>query len=102
MGNSPSKLWPTVAPQWMLDLPESLESFCYRMYKCFIYDDRYMMYVSGLVNTLILTGLALLMGLGGGGDFLITLLLLFKAHGKDIVVLDHPFECGCYYFKKER
>ena len=53
-------------------------------------------------GSLIAIGLALLMGLGGGGDFLITLLLLFKAHGKDIVVLDHPFECGCYYFKKEK
>ena len=63
MGNSPSKLWPTVAPQWMLDLPESMENFCYRLYKCFIYDDRYMMYVKGLLNTLILTALALLMGI---------------------------------------
>ena len=63
MGNSPSKLWPTVAPQWMLDLPESLENFFYRLYKCFIYDERYMMYVKGLANTLILTALALLMGI---------------------------------------
>ena len=63
MGNSPSKLWPTVAPEWMLNLPDSLESFCYRMYKCFIYDERYMMYVKGLANTLILTALALLMGI---------------------------------------
>ena len=63
MGNSPSKLWPTVAPEWILNLPESLENFFYRMYKCFIYDDRYMMYVKGLANTLILTALALLMGI---------------------------------------
>ena len=63
MGNSPSKLWPTVAPEWMLNLPESLENFFYRMYKCFIYDDRYMMYIEGLGNTLILTALALLMGI---------------------------------------
>ena len=63
MGNSPSKLWPTVAPEWMLNLPESLEAFCYRMYKCFFYQDRYMMYVEGLINTLILTALALLMGI---------------------------------------
>ena len=63
MGNSPSKLWPTVAPEWMLNLPDSLENFFYRMYKCFIYDERYMMYVKGLANTLILTALALLMGI---------------------------------------
>ena len=63
MGNSPSALWPTVAPQWMLNLPESLENIFYRMYKCFIYQDRYMMYVEGLANTLILTAMALLMGI---------------------------------------
>ena len=63
MGNNPAKLWPTVAPEWMLNLPESLEAFCYRMYKCFFFKDRYMMYVEGLINTLILTALALLMGI---------------------------------------
>lgn len=52
-------------------------------------------------GNLVAIGLALVMALGGGGDVLITLLLLFKAKGKDIVVLDHPFECGCYYFTKD-
>ena len=43
---------------------------------------------------------AIMKALGGGGDFTITLLLLFKAKGKDLIVLDHPHECGCYYFCK--
>ena len=59
---SPGKSWPSVAPQWILDLPESLEEFCFDIYKCFIYDNRYEMYISGLLNTLIMTFLALLMG----------------------------------------
>jgi len=57
-----SKLWPEVAPQWILNLPEKLEDLCYDIYKCFIYDNRYEMYIEGLINTLILTFLALLMG----------------------------------------
>ena len=63
MGISPAKLWPEVAPQWILDLPEGLEEVCYKVYKCFIFDDRYKMYVTGLGNTLLLTALALLMGI---------------------------------------
>lgn len=57
-----SKLWPEVAPQWILNLPEKHEDLCYDIYKCFIYDNRYEMYIEGLINTLILTFLALLMG----------------------------------------
>ena len=57
--------------------------------------------IACMTGNLIAIGLALIMALGGGGDVLVTLLLLFKANGKDIVVLDHPFECGCYYFVKE-
>ena len=66
MGPGPAKLWPTVAPQWILDLPEWLEDLCFRIYKCFIYDDRYEMFIEGLGNTLILTFLALLMGIALG------------------------------------
>lgn len=51
-------------------------------------------------GNLVAIGLALIMALGGGGDVLITVLLLLKTQGKDIVVLDHPCECGCYYFQK--
>ena len=62
MGPGPAKLWPTVAPQWILDLPEWLEGFCYDIYKCFIFDNRYEMYIEGLRNTLLMTLLALLIG----------------------------------------
>ncbi len=57
-----SEMWPQVAPQWILDAPEWFAEFCYDVYKCFIFDDRYMMYVRGLGNTLILTMLALVLG----------------------------------------
>ncbi len=66
MGPGPAKLWPTVAPQWILDLPEWLEGFCYDIYKCFIFDNRYEMYIEGLGNTLLMTFLALLIGVALG------------------------------------
>ena len=59
----PAQLWPEVAPQWILSLPKWLEEFCYDIYKSFIYDDRYEMYVRGLGNTLLLPAMATLMGL---------------------------------------
>ena len=62
MGPGPAKLWPTVAPQWILDLPQWLEDFCYDIYKCFIFDNRYELYIEGLGNTLLMTLLALLIG----------------------------------------
>lgn len=62
----PADLWQQVAPQWMLDAPESLSDFFYKLFKCFIYDDRYMMYLKGLKNTLILTFFALLIGIALG------------------------------------
>ncbi|MBE6973564.1 MAG: amino acid ABC transporter permease [Ruminococcaceae bacterium] len=66
MGPGPAKLWPEVAPQWILDLPEWLEGFCYDIYKCFIFDNRYEMYIEGLGNTLLMTFLALLIGVALG------------------------------------
>ncbi len=63
MRPGPAQLWPEVAPQWILSLPEGLEEFCYDLYKSFLFDDRYQMYVKGLGNTLLLTALALLMGI---------------------------------------
>ena len=59
----PAQLWPDVAPQWILSLPAGLEEFCYDVYKSFIYDNRYEMYVEGLGNTLLLTFFALIVGL---------------------------------------
>ena len=63
MGPGPAKLWPEVAPQWILDLPQWLEEFCFKIYKCFLYQDRYAMFIEGLGNTLLLTLQALLMGI---------------------------------------
>lgn len=63
MRPGPSTLWPDVAPQWILDLPEKLESFFFDIYKCFIFDNRYQLYVDGLINTLLLTLMALIMGI---------------------------------------
>ena len=59
----PAQLWPDVAPQWILNLPEGLEDFCYDIYKSFIFDDRYEMYIRGLGNTLLLTAMATAMGI---------------------------------------
>ena len=63
MGPSPSTLWPEIAPQWILNLPEWLEDICFNIYKCFFFDERYTYYIRGLSNTLLLTLLALLMGI---------------------------------------
>ena len=52
-----------VAPEWILNLPEALKDFCYDIYKSFIFQNRYELYVSGVTNTLILTLLALIMGI---------------------------------------
>lgn len=66
MKPSASQTWPLVAPDWILNLPEWLEDFCYDIYKCFIFDSRYEMYVKGLGNTLLLTFLALVLGVALG------------------------------------
>lgn len=62
MGPTPSQMWPTVAPEWILTAPEWLEEFCFDIYKCFLFDNRYEMYITGLRNTLLMTAFALLMG----------------------------------------
>jgi len=63
---TPAELWPTVAPEWILNSSQWLNDFCYKMYKCFIFNDRYMMFVKGLCNTLVLTFFALLIGVALG------------------------------------
>ena len=60
---TPGQLWPQVAPEWMLNLPEGLEDLFYRFYKSLIFDNRYEMYIEGLKNTLILTFFALMIGI---------------------------------------
>ena len=62
MGPSPAKLWPDVAPEWILNLPEWLEDICFDFYKSFLFDNRYEMYIEGLGNTLMMTFFALLLG----------------------------------------
>ena len=60
---TPGQLWPQVAPEWMLNLPDGLEDLFYRFYKSLIFDARYEMYIEGLKNTLILTFFALMIGI---------------------------------------
>ena len=60
---TPAQLWPTLAPDWMLNLPGWLEDFFFKLYKCFIYDERYMLFLKGLGNTLLLTFFALMIGI---------------------------------------
>ncbi len=55
--------WLATAPNWMLNAPEWLNEFFYKLFKCFIFDNRYMLYVKGLGNTLLLTFFALIIGL---------------------------------------
>jgi len=59
---TPQMLWPEVAPQWILNGPESVNDFFYKLYKCFIYDERYTLFFKGLGNTMLLTLFALLLG----------------------------------------
>ena len=62
MKPSASQTWLEVAPDWVLNLPEWAGDLCYDIYKCFVFDNRYEMYIEGLGNTLLLTALALLLG----------------------------------------
>lgn len=49
----------------------------------------------------ILLGIAELMILGGGGDFIILIkMILHKSSGKDMLYFDHPYECGFVTFEK--
>ena len=50
------------APDWMLGASEGLRNFFYTLFKCFIFDNRWKMYLSGLKNTLLLTLFALIIG----------------------------------------
>ena len=63
---TPAELWLTIAPEWIQNLPAWLEDILFKGYKCFIYGDRYMLFLKGLKNTLILTFFALLIGIALG------------------------------------
>ena len=62
MKPSASQTWQEVAPDWVWNLPERLGDLCYDIYKSFIFDNRYEMYIEGLGNTLLLTALAFVLG----------------------------------------
>lgn len=62
MGPSPLQLWPEIAPQWILKAPMWFHELCFDIYKCFLYDNRYQMFVKGLGNTLLMTLMATLLG----------------------------------------
>ena len=55
--------WLDSAPGLFLDGPEWLNDFGYQFFKSFIYDNRWMQYLEGLGNTLLLTFFALIVGL---------------------------------------
>ena len=63
MGASPMQAFLESAPQWILNLPENIREIFYLFYKCFIFQDRYEMFLEGWGNTLILTARALLLGI---------------------------------------
>lgn len=57
--------------------------------------------VSILVGNLLLLIIAELQVFGGSGDILVTSMLLrYKSRGKDVVLIDHPTECGLVVFEK--
>ena len=66
MRPSASQSWPLVAPDWLQNGPGWLNDIGYDFYKSFIFDDRYQMYIKGRGNTLLLTLLALLIGVALG------------------------------------
>ena len=65
-GPTPLERWAELAPKWMLDSPEWLEDIFYNIFKCFIHEERYMLFIRGLGNTLLLTFFALLIGIALG------------------------------------
>ena len=66
MNASASQSWPLEAPDWILNGPDWLNDLGYDFYKSFVFDNRYQMYIKGLGNTLLLTLLALLIGVALG------------------------------------
>lgn len=57
--------------------------------------------ISIFVGQLLLLIIAVLQVFGGAGDILITSMLLrYKTKGKDVVLIDHPTDCGLVAFEK--
>jgi len=58
--------------------------------------------VSIFAGNICLFVIALLQAFGGSGDILITSMLLrYKTSGKDVILMDHPTECGLVAFEKK-
>ena len=55
--------WLASAPSWILEGPEWLNTLLYKLFKCFIYDDRYMMLLNGLKLTVILSLCSVIIGI---------------------------------------
>ena len=55
--------WLADAPAWIAGVPEWLQRFLFQLYQCFVYDERWKRYTSGLRITFIVTLGALAMGI---------------------------------------
>ncbi len=62
MTSEAKQTWLDTAPDWILNAPEWLEEFLYEVFKAFIFDERYMLYLNGVGNTIKLTFFALILG----------------------------------------
>ncbi len=61
------------------------------------------MIVSIFLGNIALFTVGVLHTLAGAGDILVVLkLLAYKTKGKDVVFIDHPYECGLVAFEKEK
>lgn len=58
--------------------------------------------VYGIVTgNLFIFLLGIVMVLGAGGDLIIAFkMLIYKTKGKEVVIMDHPYECGFIVFEK--
>lgn len=54
--------WLQAAPEWIANLPEWLQTFCFQFYQTFIYQDRWTFFTKGLKITFIVTIGALILG----------------------------------------
>lgn len=58
--------------------------------------------ISIFIGNICLFIIAVLQTIGGSGDILITSMLLrYKTSGKDVILMDHPTECGLVAFEKK-
>lgn len=60
-----------------------------------------MSFIAIYMDNILLSVLSLFMILGGGGDLLIILKLLsHPTRGKEVLYIDHPYECGLVAFER--